>query len=140
MYERIVTLITEAGKSAKSLASKVLTRLIYSPVPISSRQLRQSLVVDKLLQPNWSLESIKEFEDGVIMACAGLVERLNLHEGPEFLRDQPALQLIHLSVKETLIEHYSESAGNTTAAHPRSCHRQFAKHNPLSRTAPGLHA
>lgn len=71
MYHRIVKLIKQSPSFAEALASKVLTQLVYAPAPISSRQLRQTLVVHDILQPSWNSETVSEFEDTVIMACAG---------------------------------------------------------------------
>ena len=120
MYRRIVKLITNSGKFAETLASKVLMRLIYAAVPISSRQLRQTLVVDEVLQPYRDPMCIKEFEDCTIMACAGLVERTVLSGGLPFLDKEPALQVIHLSVNETWMKHHSTSCIQWRTSTPHS--------------------
>ncbi|KAJ2991441.1 hypothetical protein NUW58_g2512 [Xylaria curta] len=109
MYSRIVNLILQSPEIAGTIASLVLTRLAYAPAPISSRQLRQSLVVDKVLHPLWDFNAVKEFEETIIMSCAGLVERTQLHEDTSFLYDEPALRVIHLSVTETLIKRHAVS-------------------------------
>jgi hypothetical protein len=108
MYRRIVSLIKQSPKFAENLASKVLTQLIHAPSPISSRQLRQTLVIHDILQPSWDPETVNEFEDSVIMACAGLVERCPLQgKSDSFLSGEPALRIIHLSANEMLIEHHA---------------------------------
>ncbi|KAK4205137.1 hypothetical protein QBC40DRAFT_65996 [Triangularia verruculosa] len=108
---RIVELIKQSPKFAENLASKVLMQLIYAPCPISSRQLRQALVIHDILNPDWDPDTVREFEDSVIMACAGVVERCPLHQGTSesFLYNEPALRLIHRSVSEVLVEHHAIS-------------------------------
>ncbi|KAM0811799.1 putative NACHT domain-containing protein [Seiridium cardinale] len=111
MYGRIVALIKGSGNYCETMASTVLTRLIYATAPISSRQIHQSLVVDKVLSADVvsDPESLRQFEDSAIMACTGLVERVVLHQCPNFLYEESSLQLIHLSANEILIEKYSAS-------------------------------
>jgi hypothetical protein len=110
MYERIILFIKKCGNYAETLAAKVLTQLLYATAPISSRHIRQALIADGFLAPGLGSGSIKEFEDSVVMACAGLVEHLTLSQCPPFLRGQSSLQVIHLSVNEILIEHHSRPA------------------------------
>jgi len=107
MYERIILFIKGSGKRCETLAAKVMTLLIYAPAPISSRQMRQALIVDELFRAEINSESIVEFEDAAIMACAGLVERVTLSRCSSFLLGETSLRVIHLSATETLTENHS---------------------------------
>ncbi|KAI0379207.1 hypothetical protein F5Y04DRAFT_290418 [Hypomontagnella monticulosa] len=158
MYDRIVGLIHQSGGYGKSLASMVLSRLVYSAVPMSSRQIHQSLVAEGLLQPDIPIHSnaLKEFEDSIIMACTGLVERTILSQCPEFLKNESSLRLIHLSIYEGLTTRYARPSsllgGSLTTIkiipdlaisslnQATNCLKQILFHTPaqpLSGTLPG---
>ncbi|KAF4955986.1 hypothetical protein FGADI_4159 [Fusarium gaditjirri] len=107
MYSRIVRLILASGQKASRLASNILLRLIHAPVPISSRHIWQSLFVDGLRSTPEDLEHLQEFEDSIIMACGGLIERTTIHDPQPVFQDEPSLRLIHLSVSETLTSFHS---------------------------------
>jgi hypothetical protein len=107
MYERIILFVKGSGKRCETLAAKVMTLLIYAQAPISSQQMRQALIVDELFRAETNSESIAEFEDAAIMACAGLVERVTLSQCPSFLLRESSLRVIHLSATEILTENYS---------------------------------
>ncbi|KAI5918949.1 hypothetical protein F4810DRAFT_714926 [Camillea tinctor] len=118
MYDRIVNLILQAGDTCETLASKVLTLLTYATAPITSRQIYQAFVADNNplfpKGPSPDPESIKEFEDSVIMACTGLIERTVLQQCPSFLHGESSLRLIHLSVYEVMTERYVKSSSKAT--------------------------
>ncbi|KAF4454870.1 hypothetical protein FALBO_15747 [Fusarium albosuccineum] len=107
MYCRIVKLILASGKRASGLASAVLLRLIHAPVPLSSSHIWQSLVVDGSRVTPRDTAGLEAFENSIIMACGGLIERTALHDPPSVFVSEPSLRLIHLSVSETLTSFHS---------------------------------
>lgn len=107
MYSRIVRLILASSQRASRLASNILLRLIHAPVPVSSRHIWQSLVVDGLRSTPEDLEHLQEFEDSIIMVCGGLIERTTIHAPLPVFQDEPSLRLIHLSVSEVLISFHT---------------------------------
>lgn len=99
LYERIFLYIASTGPRALSLASGCLAWLtkMVSPIsPMSSFQLREALVIQGHLSSSATRDSIVDFEEAVIMTCAGLV-----------IRD-PArpvyLTLVHISINEMVEE------------------------------------
>lgn len=111
MYERIVTVIHDSGSSATGLASKALTWLAFSVVPMTTRQLRQAFTAQDGSESPLSDEDISEFQDCVIMACAGLVERSTIDSNPECPKGEPTLRFIHLSLQELIVRQSDVTKG-----------------------------
>lgn len=111
MYERIFLLITSAGHSTSTMASKVLAWSAYSLVPMTSYQVRQALIADGHLPVEMCSDDIAEFEESAIMVCAGLVERHDSSNISEFhISGSITLQLSHSSVRESLDKMFQPSS------------------------------
>ncbi|KAK0652521.1 hypothetical protein B0T16DRAFT_505053 [Cercophora newfieldiana] len=109
MYQRIFSLIVQAGQTSSQLASKVLFWLTFSIVPMSSRQIQHALAADRSAADNSELDPTSEFETTAVMACAGLVERRHIG-GPDAHRSGTSgLFLIHQSLRE-YIERYTQQS------------------------------
>ncbi|KAH8891250.1 hypothetical protein GQ53DRAFT_823881 [Thozetella sp. PMI_491] len=108
MYERIVALIRASGPIPTTLASNVLTWLAFSVVPITTRQLRQAIAALGNAPQSSISDDISEFEDCIIMACAGLIEPSWAEPNAERPTGERALRFIHLSLQE-LIQGQSEN-------------------------------
>ncbi|KAK0645510.1 hypothetical protein B0T16DRAFT_141111 [Cercophora newfieldiana] len=89
LYTRIFRFIDKSGPTARSLATRTIAWTAHGIVPLTSKQLHQALVADGCLQPSKQEINIEEFEDTVLVACAGLVERSGR-----------CFRFSHLSVKE----------------------------------------
>ncbi|KAK8062967.1 hypothetical protein PG997_015064 [Apiospora hydei] len=96
LYERIFIFIASTGPRALGLASKCLVWLTREVVPMNSHHLREALVIQQCLGESALLDSIAEFEESVLITCAGLIER---YPGPIA---HNSLRLVHISIKETL--------------------------------------
>lgn len=109
LYERIVQAIHESGPHATNLASKALTWLAFSVVPMTTRQLLQAFTAqdDPTLTP--SEEDVSEFQECVVMACAGLVEPSKIDPNTECTQTEPALQFVHLSLQELIAHQPTEN-------------------------------
>lgn len=100
LYERIFMYIASTGPRALNLASSCLAWLTKVAPPMSSFQLREALIIQGHLSSTATRDSIIEFEEAVIMTCAGLVIRAPAEhsESPTFLT------LVHISIKEMVEE------------------------------------
>jgi hypothetical protein len=98
MYHRIFLLISHSGHSTRNLATNIFTWLVFGASPMTTRQSRQTLVIEGLWTSDTS-EDIGEFESAIIMACKGLVELVPMSKDLPNVR---GLQLIHSTVKEIL--------------------------------------
>ena len=84
--------------------------LAFSRVPLTVRQLRQTIsIYEQSASAPRPDEDVGEFEECVVLACAGLVESYNAQPNPESPQGEPTLRFIHLSVQE-LIERESIAA------------------------------
>ncbi|RYP22720.1 hypothetical protein DL765_001570 [Monosporascus sp. GIB2] len=102
MYERIVSVIHASSSNAASLASKVLTWLAFSIVPMSSRQLREAIGTQEGSPLSSDDDEVMEFEECVVMACAGLVEPSRIPPNSECPKGESGLRFIHLSLQELM--------------------------------------
>lgn len=143
MYRRIIDLILQSGQSSSRLAFKVLLWASYSVVPLSSRQVQGAVAADEDTDSvvESEVEPVSEFEDAVIMACSGLVERRAMTNSSFHRPGTLGLFLIHLSIQEylqcqlhsigipflTLLANHE--AANIQLAN--SCLRQFLYHTTL---------
>jgi len=112
IYDRILSVIALSGPYAERLAAKVLLWLAYSVSRLSSRQIRQGLIVDGCLEPEMAVEDVSEFESAAIMSCAGLVERFTVGSSLASLPfGASSLRLCHLSVKEMVTKRFANRPG-----------------------------
>ncbi len=95
MYERILALITSAGRLSEALAMNVLLWTVHAVAPMPSRHLLQALIASESLPPEMSEEDPKHFEDSVIMACASLITRVTVGASWADSSDAVSLQLVH---------------------------------------------
>ncbi|KEY72958.1 hypothetical protein S7711_07922 [Stachybotrys chartarum IBT 7711] len=102
MYERIVTVIRTAGPMAIGLASKALTWLAFSIVPLTSRQLQQAIATQESRSSTDGSGDVVEFQTCIIMACAGLIELTTMESNPECPQGESALRFYHLSLHEMI--------------------------------------
>ncbi|RYP77017.1 hypothetical protein DL769_003502 [Monosporascus sp. CRB-8-3] len=102
MYERIVAVTHTAGPSAVNLASKALTWLAFSVLPITSRRLRRAVSAQKSIASQGASADVSEFEGCVIMACVGLVEPTRIDSNPECPQGESALRFYHCSLHELI--------------------------------------
>ncbi|KAI1780311.1 hypothetical protein F4818DRAFT_2171 [Hypoxylon cercidicola] len=100
LYERIFLYIASTGLRALNLASGCLAWLTKMSPLISSFQLREALIIQERLSSSATRDSIVEFEEAVIITCAGLVVRApaSNSQSPTFLT------LVHISIKEMVEE------------------------------------
>jgi len=89
LYARIFLFIDNSGQVARSLATKTLGWTMHAITPLTSKQLHQAQVVDGCVQPTQQDLDVNEFEDTIVVACSGLVER-----------SHPGFRFSHLSIKE----------------------------------------
>ncbi|KAL6863348.1 hypothetical protein ACO1O0_003597 [Amphichorda felina] len=104
MYERIVAVIHAPGSHAASLASKILTWLAFSIVPVTSRQLRAAIAAQEgeMLSADDDEDEVTEFQECAVMACAGLVEPSRVGPNSECPKGEKGLRFIHLSLQELI--------------------------------------
>ncbi|KAI1762746.1 hypothetical protein GGR53DRAFT_467992 [Hypoxylon sp. FL1150] len=100
LYERIFIYIASTGLRALKLASMCLAWLTRTISPMSSLQLREALIIQEHFPDSAALDDIIDFEEAVIMACAGLVirTRTNRPQSPTFLTP------VHISITEIVEE------------------------------------
>lgn len=112
MYERILQLIQLASSPDKDLASRVFLWLTHAKSNLSCAELREA-VRQADTDCNRGNEII-EFDQAVIVACAGLVERKLATT-----RSESEFRFVHLSVKEFfLISSVDESLSRSQNIRP----------------------
>jgi hypothetical protein len=104
IYDRILLLISQAGRTSQNLAAKIFLWLTYCKTPMSSKQIHQAFVVEGAPALDHENETIIEFEDAVIMTCGGLVERFPMDSVLPSQKGTCSFRFIHISIKEMLAE------------------------------------
>ncbi|XXG97863.1 Phosphatidylinositol N-acetylglucosaminyltransferase GPI3 subunit [Hypoxylon texense] len=100
LYERIFLYIASTGLRALNLASSCLAWLTKVAPPMSSSQLREALIIQGHLSNSATRDDIVEFEEAIIMTCAGLVIRAPVGHS----QSTTFLTLVHISIKEMVEE------------------------------------
>ncbi|KAI9713252.1 MAG: hypothetical protein M1820_001239 [Bogoriella megaspora] len=112
MYDRILDLIARYSRTERDLASWIITWLLHSTQPLTSRQLREALVAthDSTSDPD---DHYQDFQDTLSYVCAGLVEL----GSDTYSNEEHNVGFIHLSVKEhfTHVSQYWDRGSNFQA-------------------------
>ncbi|KAK3319509.1 hypothetical protein B0T19DRAFT_268571 [Cercophora scortea] len=108
IYNRICKLILARYERERDLASRVLVWLTYGMTHLDTMQLREAItpIEEAAAGSAEDQRSDDAFEDAVLWACAGLVERFR--DGPASETQHRGFRFIHLSVKEF----FSQSAAS----------------------------
>jgi len=100
MYNRIINLILQRNREERDLATRILLWLTYSLTHLDTPQLRETIIMaqNSKNDKEEALQDYGPFEQTVIWACAGLVER---YRGGT-VNDKPfnGFRFIHLTVQE----------------------------------------
>ncbi|KAI0182108.1 hypothetical protein GGR52DRAFT_568309 [Hypoxylon sp. FL1284] len=100
LYERIFMFIASTGLRALNLASGCLAWLTKMTHHMSSFQLREALIIQGHLSSSAAQDNIAEFEEAVIITCAGLVIRAPVSSS----QSPTSLSLVHISMMEMVEE------------------------------------
>ncbi|KAL6900009.1 hypothetical protein GGI43DRAFT_406050 [Trichoderma evansii] len=91
MYGQIIGLVDKSNQSSRTLARRVITWILYGCQPLNSEELHEALVAGTSRKRD-TYNRYQNFEDTLVLSCAGLVD---------FEYGYP--RLIHLSLREYLI-------------------------------------
>lgn len=104
MYDRIIHLISQSNIAEKELASRIISWILFSKRPLTTRELQIALSPCTSPQDD-DEDEYADFKRAVIMSCAGLVE-VQKTSSPTFTSEILSFQLIHLSAREYIYSHH----------------------------------
>lgn len=99
MYERIIALISRAGRSERDMARRIIIWLTYSRRPFTVRQLHEAVTVNYMTTTDSSSTMFKDFAETITLVCGSLVECTSLYDPVD-----TNVHFIHLSLKEYLMQ------------------------------------
>jgi hypothetical protein len=113
MYDRILSLIANNGKTERHLAEQIFAWIIYSKVPLTIRQLYEATHHDETGDEASIYQPDAAFREAISTVCGCLVEcriqsnqpntaerTINDVDPAQTSEAEPRVQFIHLSIKE----------------------------------------